>query len=171
VLQGNTPDKQKYGPGTCAFISKRTDEEFRADAEWVLTPDQLWLYDNNWMADMLFLGREDRTHIKLYRASPYECRIQDRDGARTLKAHDRGFRGKAMTAKGQARDVLLLRAEYPATVGLQDELRLMVTEPGQKKALASNSSEALSAKITLRSDGIDVDCRTTKEFSRLHQAQ
>jgi hypothetical protein len=169
VLQGNTVEKQKYGPGTCAFISKRTDEEFRADAEWVLTPDQLWLYDNNWMADMLFLGREDQTHIKLYRASPYECRIQDKDGARTLKAHDRGFRGKAMTANGQARDVLLLRAEFPAAVGVKDELRLMVTEPGQKKALASTEGKALADSISLRSDGVDIKCRTAKEFSRLQQ--
>ena len=85
LLQGNTPEKQKYGPGTCSFISKRADAEFRADAEWVLTPDILWLYDNNWMADQLFLGRNDRTHTKLYRATPYDCRVKDAAGARTLK--------------------------------------------------------------------------------------
>jgi hypothetical protein len=171
VLQGNTPEKQKYGPGTCAFISKRTDAEFRADAEWVLTPDQLWLYDNNWMADMLFLGREDRTHIKLYRSTPYDCRITDAAGTREVKGYDRGYK-TAVTAKdGRTFDLMLLRAEYPAEVGVTDRLRLMLNDAGTLTAAASAEAAPLAAKIELSHAGIRAACRQSKTFAALHQAE
>jgi hypothetical protein len=173
VLQGNTAEKQKYGPGTCAFISKNTDAEFRADAEWVLTPDQLWLYDNNWMADMLFNGREDRTHIKLYRASPYDCKIKDASGSRDVKAHDRGQKIKVTDKTGKAMELMLLRAEFPAPGGVADRLRLMLNESGEKtaKTLASSDAAALAAKIALTSAGIEASCAAGKTFAALPKAQ
>jgi len=173
VLQGNTPEKQKYGPGTCAFISKRTDEEFRADAEWVLTPDQLWLYDNNWMADMLFLGREDRTHIKLYRAAPYECKIKDTAGSREVKAHDRGTKTKVTAKDGKSAELMLLRAEYPAATGVQDRLRLTLSSGPDKaaKIIASADEAALAPKITLRAEGIEASCTSAKTFAPLAKTE
>jgi hypothetical protein len=171
VLQGNTLEKQKYGPGTCAFISKRTDEEFRADAEWVLTPDQLWLYDNNWMADMLFLGREDRTHIKLYRATPYDCRVKDASGTRDLQAYDRGFKTKVATKDGKTLDLMLLRAEYPSTSGVKDALQLTITDSGAKKTVATSQAAALASKINLRNGDVEASCNKATTFAALPKAQ
>ncbi len=171
VLQGNTPEKQKYGPGTCAFISKRSDAEFRADAEWVLTPDQLWLYDNNWMADMLFLGREDQTHIKLYRAAPYDCSIKDAKGTRNVKAYDRGYKTKVVSKDGKDLELLVLRAEYPATSGLQDRLRLMISDTSAKTTLASADAAALAPKISLGAAGIEASCKLSKTFEPLQKAK
>ena len=161
VLQGNTPEKQTAGPGTCSFISKRTDAPFRADAEWVLTAEQLWLYDNNWSGGFLFLGREDQTHIRLYRAQDYSCNIEDATGQRRVDAYDRGFNTTVRDADGAELQVMLLRAEYPGEggVGLQDRLRLMLEDPNVKASpLATADAMPLSPRIDLQARGIRVTC-------------
>lgn len=160
VLQGNAPDKQHYGPGTCSFTSARTGEEFRADAEWVLTPDQLWLYDNNWSAGFLFLGREDQTHIRLHRVHPYQCRVEDNNGLRELVAYDRGFKARAENSDGKDVELMLLRAEFPKNggYGLQDLLRLSLQMPGSKEAVASKTEMPLAASIQLNTQGIRATC-------------
>lgn len=168
VLQGNTPDKQVYGPGTCSFTSKRTGEEFRADAEWVLTPEQLWLYDNNWSAGMLFLGREDQTHIRLHRARPYTCEIEA-GGEFEAASHDRGHVIDFETAQGRSLEAMLLRAEYPAADGFgrDDRLRLMIIDPETNETLAMADEDALSDEIRVRADGLDVECEMTDQFAPL----
>lgn len=168
VLQGNTPDKQVYGPGTCSFTSKRTGEEFRADAEWVLTPEQLWLYDNNWSAGMLFLGREDQTHIRLHRARPYTCEIEA-GGEFEAASHDRGHVIDFETAQGRPLEAMLLRAEYPAADGFgrDDRLRLMIIDPETNETLAMADEDALSDEIRVRADGLDVECEMTDQFAPL----
>jgi len=168
VLQGNTPEKQQYGPGTCAFISQRTGEEFRADAEWVLTPDQLWLYDNNWSAGFLFLGREDQTHIRLHRAAPYACDIIGADEGTSL-GHDRGHKMAVNTGGGRALEALLLRAEYPAADGFgrDDRLRLMLVDEASGETVASADQEPLAGKIALTFEGIDITCAKVDAFSSL----
>ncbi|MCB2108811.1 MAG: hypothetical protein KDE14_13970 [Rhodobacteraceae bacterium] len=167
VLQGNTPDKQQYGPGTCAFISKRTDAEFKADAEWVLTPDQLWLYDNNWSAGMLFLGREDQTHIKLYRSRPYTCKIKDADGKRTVDAYDRGYRTQVKTKDGKDATLMLLRAAYPAAdgFGLDDRMKLMLIDgEWTSPPFTAADTTPLAKKITLEASGISATCKIADKF-------
>jgi len=43
------------------------------DAEWVLNPDELWIYDNGYLdGTRLFQGRADRTHIRLTKIRPKE---------------------------------------------------------------------------------------------------
>ncbi len=60
--------------GQCTMISKRSGQEMTWDAEWILNPDQLWIYDNGTLADgTLFAGREDRTHLRMSKAQRYEC--------------------------------------------------------------------------------------------------
>lgn len=168
VLAGNTPDKQTYGPGTCSFTSQRTGEEFRADAEWVLTPEQLWLYDNNWSAGMLFLGREDQTHIRLHRAHSYSCEI-DAGKKQTLAAHDRGFSTSFADERGIPFEVMLLRAEYPAEDGFgrDDRLRLMLTDLGTGDVIAMEDVAPLSDEIELEYNGVEIECERGDAFAPL----
>ncbi|MBL8631076.1 MAG: hypothetical protein JNM81_15690 [Rhodospirillaceae bacterium] len=168
VLQGNTPDKQKYGPGTCSFISKRTDAEFKADAEWVLTPDVLWLYDNNWSGGQLFLGREDQTHLKLYRSTPYDCRVKDAEGTRTVKGYDRGYKMKLTAKGGQKLEAMLLRAEYPASVGLDDKMKLMISDAAGKM-IAASTADPLAKSIVLKAEGVEAACSKSDTFAPLHK--
>jgi len=171
VLQGNTPEKQQYGPGTCSFISKRTDAEFKADAEWVLTPDELWLYDNNWSGGMLFLGREDRTHIKLYRSTPYDCRIKDSTGTRSVKGYDRGYKMKLTAKDGRALEAMLLRAEYPAQIGIEDRMRLMITDPASKQTVVTSDADPLAKSITAKAEGVEATCTKSTTFAALPAPQ
>ncbi len=59
------PD-ESFIDGTCSMVSRRSGVAMTWDAEWVLNPSELWIYDNGYLEDgSLFLGREDRTHIRL----------------------------------------------------------------------------------------------------------
>ena len=166
VLRGNTPEKQVHGPGTCGFISTRTDAPFRADAEWVLTPEQLWLYDNNWSDDMLFLGREDQTHIRLHRARPYTCEVET-NGEREYAAHDRGFEKFVTNDVGIPFRILLLRAEYPADDGtsLTDRLRLMLNDIGTGDVVAMADADPKAEEIEVAFTGIKVSCERADAFA------
>lgn len=93
VLEGRTEDKRINGPGTCTFQSK-SGKEFYSDAEWVLGPETLWLYDINTLGGVRFNGRADRTHTRLYRALPYRCRVRDAGGRREVDSYDRGGSGE-----------------------------------------------------------------------------
>lgn len=168
VLEGNAPDKRRYGPGTCSFISKRTGEEFRADAEWVLTPEQLWLYDNNWSAGMLFLGREDQTHIRLHRARAYSCDVKAGDNL-TFAAHDRGFSTSFADERGMPLELMLLRAEYPSEGGFgrDDRLRLTLTDLGTGDVLALKHAEPAAEVIQVELQGVEAVCRRADEFARM----
>jgi hypothetical protein len=169
VIDSKVPERRKNGPGTCSYISPRTDAEFMSDAEWVLTPEQLWLYDINTMGGMLFIGREDRTHTKLYRARPYNCIVQDAAGKRTLNAHDRGYAIATSATGGRKAELLLLRADYPATdgFGMDDRLRLMLTDAETKKSLASTGLPPSAKTIKVNADGVSAECKLADKFAPL----
>lgn len=165
VLRGNTPEKQKYGPGTCAFMSARSGAEFRADAEWVLGPDVFWLYDANWTADQLFQGRNDGLHMKLSRATPYVCSVKDAAGKLTIAAHDRGWTAKAHTRSGRELTVMLLRAETAPAGGrgLVDGLRLIAADDDGNEQ-ASRAAAPRADKIKLEIDGVTAACAREDKF-------
>ncbi len=168
VLDGRVPERQKYGPGTCTYISERADAEFFADAEWVLTPEHLWLYDINTMGGRIFQGRDDKTHIRLSRARPYTCRIHDEDATRVRDGHDRGFAMPVKAGGGQKLEALLLRADYPAQgPGLTDRMRLMLSEPTSKQIVAMTDATPLAKTVALKANGVDVRCTLQKKFGPL----
>lgn len=80
--------------GTCTMTSKVSGVTMTWDAEWVLTTDQLWIFDNGYIEGELFIGREDLTHTRLYKARFFDCnvRLDDRGqvSAFELPMHDRG---------------------------------------------------------------------------------
>jgi hypothetical protein len=157
-------EKRLDGPGTCSFPS-RSGKAFYSDAEWVLGPETLWLYDINKLDGIRFQGREDRTHTRLSRAQPYACRVADADGRREVASYDRGGSGAVKGADGRALQWTLLRAQYPAAdgFGLDDELRLVLHEPESTEALDTAKAAARAARISLGARGVKVSCvRETK---------
>ncbi len=80
--------------GTCTMTSKVSGVTMTWDAEWVLNADQLWIFDNGYIEGELFIGREDLTHTRLYKARFLDCdvRLDDRGQphAFELPMHDRG---------------------------------------------------------------------------------
>jgi hypothetical protein len=158
VLEGRTPERRKYGPGTCTYESERG--EFYADAEWVLGPEELWLYDINKLGGVQFIGRVDRTHTRLYRSHAYRCTVRDATGSRELAAHDRGFSLEVRDGAGRELELLLLRAPFPAGggAGLADSLRLMLLPPGGTSPLAQAQAAPLATQIRLSEAGVEAEC-------------
>lgn len=168
VLDGRTEDKRRNGPGTCTFMSK-SGKEFYSDAEWVLGPETLWLYDINMLGGVRFNGREDRTHTRLGRARPYACRVEDASGRHTVSSYDRGGSGAVQSADGHALQWTLLRASYPATdgFGLDDELRLVLHELESTQPLDTAHAAPMADRISLKARGIRVDCSREAKFGPL----
>ena len=168
LLEGRTEDKRVHGPGTCTFMSK-SGKEFFSDAEWVLGPETLWIYDVNTLGGVRFNGRADRTHTRLYRAQPYRCSVRDAGGRRSVDTYDRGGRGEAKTGDGRALQWTLLRAPYPAAdgFGLDDELRLMLQEPESDAALEAVRGKPRADRIALDARGIRVECLRQPRFGPL----
>jgi hypothetical protein len=167
VLDGRVPERQKYGPGTCSYVSERANAEFFADAEWVLTPQHLWLYDLNSMGGTIFQGREDKSHVRLSRARPYACAVSDKNGRRVDEGHDRGFVMKAITKDGKALEALLLRADFPQAGGftLIDRMRLEIADPQTKQVRATSEHQPLAKEISVQADGIKIRCYATQKFA------
>lgn len=159
VLDAKRPEGRKHGPGTCSYIS-RNGQEFIADAEWVLAPEELWLYDTNRIGGVQFVGRQDRTHLRLYRTTRYTCVVKTPTGMQTFSAHDRGFVADFQGANDQAMSMMLLRAPYPTASGtLGDELRLtLITADTTANKQAVANAPPRAASIQLNSDGTNVNC-------------
>jgi hypothetical protein len=168
TLEGKQEAMRKYGPGSCTYMTGGSkDIEFYADAEWVLGPDDLWLYDINRMAGHTFVGRDDRTHLRLSRAHPFSCRVRDAKGERRLDGHDRGFLAGVTGTGSRPLEMMLLRAELPATSGpgLAERLRLSLHEPRQAKPATVVEAAATADQIELRSGGVEATCARSGAFA------
>jgi hypothetical protein len=165
VLDGPTEERRKGGPGTCSYVNAE-GKAFFADAEWTLSPEALWLYDLNTLDGIRFQGRADRTHVRLYRARPYRCSVEDADGRRTVASYDRGGSGAAKAADGRALEWTLLRGRYPGAdgVGLDEQLRLTLHEPESLQALDIATAAPAADSIRLNARGIRVDCLREQKF-------
>lgn len=142
--------------GTCSMTSKISGNKMSFDAEWVLTPDQLWIFDNNYIEGQgLFMGREDRTHIRLYKVRRFSCTA----GGQALTLHDRGDR-KPIKVGGQARQLELLRGYR--TVGAAQRLTevtsIRVLGEDGKSVVAEAMSTGVADAMVLTAPGLDVSC-------------
>jgi len=166
ILEGKNPEWSKYGTGTCNYVSG-SGAEFYADAEWVLSPDELWLYDINTIAGVQFIGRKDRTHIRLYRALPYACALRTGEGPITnVTGHDRGLTARFTSPDGRELEVLLLRNHYPPAEGpgLVDELRLMISDAATGETQATSAAAPKAERIALEGVGVSVTCQRADAF-------
>ncbi len=168
VLDAKLESGRKGGPGTCSYRVGDTDVEFFADAEWVLGPEDYWDYDINIMAGHQFVGRQDRTHIKLYRAQGYQCEIEDATERQTWAAHNRGAKKRVRSASG-AVQLMLLRAPMPDAEGrgMHDRLRLMLQPLDQEAPFYEVEAAPQAETISLDHAGVKASCRISPELPRL----
>lgn len=162
VLDAKVEAGRKGGPGTCSYRVGDTDVEFFADAEWVLGPEDYWDYDINIMAGHQFVGRADRTHIKLYRVQDYRCEVADQSPRREWPAHNRGAKLRVVGTSGPLQ-LMLLRAPMPDAQGrgMHDRLRLMLQPMGVEMPVHEVEAPAKADLIRLQHAGIEVTCRAT----------
>lgn len=102
--------------GECTMVSKRSGQQMTWDAEWILNPEELWIYDNGYLEDgSLFVGREDRTHLRMYKADRYECftSIRFDDGtAQVINPYFMHNRGDTMTIVTEEDEPRTLHVEF-----------------------------------------------------------
>jgi hypothetical protein len=170
VLEGISPEGRKGGPGTCTYISPNNGAEMMWDAEWVLSPEELWIYDNGYIGTEMWQGRKDRVHSKSYRARPYACIVKRNGKAEAMEFHDRGY-SRPVPGSGDL-SVQLLRMKYPATSGLRDELHLSLlrTEGKTATTVAETTAAPLADAITLAGAGVSVSCRRKAQFAPMKAA-
>ncbi len=68
----------------CTMVSRNSGQTMTWDADWMIGPDELWVFDNGYLLDparptqpgRLFSGREDMTHERLYRIRRFSCRSE-----------------------------------------------------------------------------------------------
>lgn len=169
LLEAKAESGRKGGLGTCSYQVDGTDVEFFADAEWILSPGELWDYDINLMNGHQFVGRADRLHKKLYRAQGYSCRISDSTGERTWATHDRGGRHAVTARGGRAVQLMLLRAPMPDAQGrgMHDRLRLMVQSPDGESPLHEIEAAPRAESIALEFDGVRTLCSRVESLPPL----
>jgi hypothetical protein len=135
----------------------------------VLGPDVFWDYDINLMSGHQFVGRKDRTHIRMYRSRGYECKVNDAAGERRWHAHDRGAVLPVRASGGRELQLRLLRAHLPNAEGkgLFDRLHLMVQKPGEETPLRDVET-APRAAIELAAEGVQAQCRPVDRLPPMH---
>lgn len=160
VLDGKTDAGRTEGPGTCSYMVNNTDVRFVADAEWVLSPEVFWDYDINLMSGHQFVGRKDRTHIRMYRARNYDCRVKDASGERSWSAYDRGAKLAVKASDGRELQLMLLRAHLPVAQGknMPDRLHVMWQQPGDEAPIHDLQFEPRAASLAASHAGIEVSC-------------
>ena len=133
---------EPYADGTCTMVSKVSDMQMTWDAEWVLHPEALWIYDNGYLEDgTLFIGREDRTHERLKKVHWFDCAVDTGDQPETYRIHD----GGGMATLSDGRTLTLLRSWWPDENGtLGERIALAIDgsgdEPGQERFFHAGST-------------------------------
>jgi hypothetical protein len=156
---------------TCTMVSKKSGQKMTWDARWVLTPEELWVFDNGYLHDKdnparpprLFAGREDRAFEKMYKGRDFKCEVRGAGSARlTVTLADNG--GEAVLADELAPEptlLQLLRSDYERAngVGLEKKLRLALLPGGSDAPLAQTLGAGDARQITLSHEGIRAACK------------
>jgi hypothetical protein len=156
---------------TCTMISKLSGQKMTWDAEWVLTPTELWVFDNGYLHDQndpnkkprMFAGRADLTHRRMYKGQPYVCR----EGATQHEVYDTGGEWRSKFAGQPVTYRLARRFDAGADgVGLVERLTLAAW-PGEGADPAANSVAIAvlprrEGTLELRGAGARVACKPVR---------
>ena len=156
---------------TCTMVSKTSGQKMTWDAKWILTPDQMWVFDNGYLHDQdnpsrpprLFAGREDRSFEKMYKGREFKCEIRATGGARlAVGIADHG--GEVALGSNFAAEPMtlqLLRSEYQRAsgVGLEYKLRLALLPAGSDQPVAQALETGDARRVTLNHQGIQAACK------------
>lgn len=164
---------------TCTMTSKTSGQTMTWDADWAITPDEIWIFDNGYLLDpaqpekpgRLFAGREDLTFERLYKARIFLCSVGEPDGDPRVKdapVLDRGGE-LALTAKKNDGATGGLRARLlrmPLAVGspavLEEFLTLAIFDGADSPPLADTRVPVAADAISLEHGNQRIACRLKK---------
>ncbi len=145
----------------CTMASRNSGQTMTWDADWAITPDEIWIFDNGYLLDpkkpnepgRLFAGREDLTHERLYRINRFDCQSIDSAGVSTRIAgvSDRGGEFSVARSGGAPASATLLRMPVRRTEGsrLQDTLNLTVDPTGDSQPSATTMVDGDAERVSL----------------------
>jgi hypothetical protein len=162
--------KGTMNDGTCTMMS-RENQQMTWHTEWVLSPNELWVYDNGYYDDgSLVTGRYDKSHLRLYKANTFSCMATIHDGGTPdttmTEVHDRGGVAQIKAQQDNTPPLFLELLRGP-TVGEDSEImettRLTVLnqDPLDEElpsVLASVSAEGAPSQISVHYSGTEVNC-------------
>jgi hypothetical protein len=162
---------------SCTMVSKTSGQKMTWDAEWVLTSDELWVFDNGYLHDRenparaprLFAGRADMTFERMYKGKPYQCSLRGAKGASvSFELLDHGGEFPVGKLADEPLVLQLLRAPYPRAngVGLEDKLRLAFLPEGSDAPLTAQLSAASVKAIRAQHQDLQANCQSTHSGSR-----
>ena len=155
---------------TCTMVSKNSAQTMTWDADWAITPQEIWVFDNGYMQDpahpeklgRLFAGREDRTYERLYKARAFTCHISPTSGVgnQAVTVLDRGGEIDLSASAGMALKARLLR--MPVLVGapaaLVDSLTLATFAANGATPIKQTRLPATARAIALKYQAGTIDC-------------
>jgi hypothetical protein len=156
---------------TCTMVSKKSGQKMTWDAEWILTPDSMSIFDNGYLHDKdnparaprMFAGREDRAPEIMAKGRPFRCTASGAAGAElTTTLHDHGDASVLGAAFGSDAPLLqLLRSNYERAdgVGLEGRLRLALVPAGSDEPIAQTLLPGDTRRISLTHEGIKATCQ------------
>lgn len=166
--------------GECTMVSKNSGDQMTWDAEWILNPEELWIYDNGYLADgSLFVGRADRTHLRMSKAQRYECFASFRFDDGTTQVinpfymHDRGDVFTLKTDEPEPRTLHLefLKSLWPSNSGRNyvDLMRLTLHDgsPGEFKdedVLGFAWAEPVSDRVGFTTEWASARCKRVAQW-------
>ena len=156
---------------SCTMISKNSGQTMTWEADWAITPDEIWIFDNGYIHDSthpeklgrLFAGREDRTYERLYKARTFSCNMSTRsNGDRSFASIlDRGGEIHLSATSGAALTARLLR--MPVLIGtpaaLVDSLTLATFSEKSPSPITLARLPGNAEAIELKYDSGKIVCR------------
>lgn len=173
--------KGTFNDGTCAMVSRNTNQKMTWHTEWVLSPDELWVYDNGYYDDgTLVTGRADKAHLRLYKASDFSCIAKGigktAAGAQPtqINVHDRGGVAQIRAGAGKKPPLYLDLTRGPVVNSdgdIHDEMRLSLyerdpTDDSRPRAIARASAAGQSRYIALQTVDSDIACSRVTDVSK-----
>lgn len=156
---------------SCTMISRKSGQKMTWDAEWILTPDSLSVFDNGYLHDKdnptraprLFAGREDRAPEIMTKGRPFRCSARSGAGARlTATLFDHGDSATLGEAFGDlASQLQLLRSDFERADGiaLESRLRLALLPLDSDEPMAQTLLTGDARRIRLTYKGIQATCQ------------
>ncbi len=161
----------------CTMQSKVTGQTMTWDADWAITPSEIWVFDNGYLQNpaqpeklgRLFAGREDRVAERLYKGRPFTCSIRGiTDGkelknsaVRTVVLHDRGGELDLGDFGSAGHKLRLLRLAQPAPAPeyWADVLTLSVVADAQDKTMMESRATPWARTVKLNTDTVQARCK------------
>lgn len=159
---------------TCTMTSRLSGQTMTWDADWMIGPQEIWIFDNGYLRDpekpnergRLFAGREDLTPERLYKMRDFRCRASGNAGpSGPTIVHDRGGEFPVTLAGGAKALARLTRMplETGQPARLVDGLRLALYEkPDSPTPLASARADGSAPRVSLGHAGTTLACEVAR---------